>query len=242
MKRLLILAALGLCLPATSHAQVVLDKVYLTLDKSRKPLENVNVLNDSDKDLAVKVEVVEVFNKSLPNESEATTQDVRVSPSRFELAPRGERLTRLIYTQPFGEKERIFRVRYTPTTDNLEAKPAVTDPNAKVTKLDVQVGMGLLLGVAPLEIKPDLVISRSAEGIRFTNKGNAHVMIRRTKHCPENGKYAGQCFDLPGSRVYPGESWLAEGFPTDLPVVYYQYVYGQETPLTIPPVATTSKR
>lgn len=242
MKRLFLLAALSLCLPATSHAQVVLDKVYLTLDKTRKPLENVNVINDSDKPMAVKIEVVEVLNKSLANESEASTQDVRVSPSRFELAPRGERLTRIIYTQPFGEKERIFRVRYTPTSDSLEAKPELADPSAKVTKLDVQVGMGLLLGVAPADIKPDLTISRNAEGIRFTNKGNAHVMLRRTKHCPEEGKYAGQCFELPGARVYPGESWLAEGMPADLPVVYYQYVYGKESPITIPAAGSATKR
>jgi P pilus assembly chaperone PapD len=240
MKRLLLLAALSLCLPGTSQAQVVLDKVYLTLDKSRKPLENVNVLNESDQPLAVKVEVVEVLNKSLPNESEVTSQDVRVSPSRFELAPRGERLTRIIYTQPFGEKERIFRVRYTPTSESLVAAPALPDPNAKVTKLDVQVGMGLLLGIAPLDIKPNLTFTRTSEGIRFTNQGNVHVMLRRTKHCPEVGKYAGQCFDLPGSRIYPGETWQTEGLPTDLPLVYYQYVYGKETPITIP-AATASR-
>ena len=207
---------------------VALDKVYATMTPNRKPLESVTVTNTSDAPLNVVVQVVEITEKTQSQETTQPATAVKVSPSRFTLPPRGDRLTRLIFTEPFGPQERLFRVRYLPVAEALNAAESAASLQ---TKVQVQVGMGLLLAVSPEKQQPGVTFKREATGVKITNTGNVHVMFRRSRYCPDNA--AGGCIDLPGARVYPGLTWHAP-IKTNAPLVLPYQVYGTELKLNIP--------
>ena len=208
---------------------VVIDKVYATLTPQRRPLESVTVSNSSDQAINVEVQVFEVKSKTQEKEELVPAQAVRVSPSRFSLPPRGDRLTRVIYTESFGEQERLFRVRYVPVATPLTGEAEAA--GSLQTKVQVQIGMGLLLAISPRQPKPALTFKRDATGVTFKNEGNVHVMFRRSRVCPDNASTG--CFDLPGGRLYPGLTWRAAVSQTG-PLVFPYQVYGTEARMAVP--------
>jgi hypothetical protein len=89
------------------------------------------------------------------------------------------------------------------------------------------VGYEVLVIVRPPKGKPDLLVEREDQMLRFENRGNSSILVRKLEQCPEPDT-DGPCVELPGNRPYAGERWAVE-LPHPVPVRVFESYRWQNT-------------
>ncbi len=77
----------------------------------------------------------------------------------------------------------------------------------------------------PPGARPDLNVTRDGRKLHFENRGQSSILLRRLEMCSGttllSAEGAGDCEDLPGNRLYAGETWDVE-LPRDGEVRVYE--------------------
>jgi P pilus assembly chaperone PapD len=195
-------------------ADMVLSEVILDLQagEQRKDLE---VWNSGDEPLYIQVEVSQVLDPESESPQRRKLEDPRtagmlVSPVRMVLTPDERKLLRVVVRKPATERDLVYRVSLVPKENPVESDEQLA--------LKVLIGYEVLVIVRPRKADPRLSIERSGRELRFANSGNSSVLIRKLTQCEAD---EGDCLEIPGNRLYAGESWTVE-LPMDGPVQVFQ--------------------
>lgn len=185
-------------------AGIAVDKMVIEFSAGKRPVENVNVTNQSDKPLKVASIAIQVIGAGQDGEADQPTDKLVVAPKTFELAPGETRAVRLVIKDQPGDMESIYRVRFTPSEPSFYKGDETGKTSVRVA---VVVAMGVLVMVHPKDPKPDLKVARKGDKIEFKNDGNVTAQLQREEFCTEDRK---SCAPLNGKRIYPGAKWEME--------------------------------
>ncbi len=207
------LIAASLLLAATpARAELVLSELIVDLQPGKHARDDVEIWNKSDQRTFVAVEPRQILNPSMANQSERRDPDpeklgLLVSPTRMILEPGQRKLLRIATLASANDREQVYRVTVKPVIGSVESPDS---------GLKILVGYDLLVLVRPMQMLPNVAVSRNGRALTFNNQGNVSVEIIDGTQC--NSSHA-ECKELPGKRLYPGASWTAE-LGSDLPVQY----------------------
>lgn len=205
MRRIVFLLAAVLftaALAAPAHADgLYLSKVIVHFMPGQRPIDNINVTNQSDKTLRVTVQTIKVTHAGMPDQKNTPTHKLIVAPESFEIAPGETRPVRLVLRGFPDNLEDVYRIRFSPNLPTIEKKQVIA---GKTVQINVIVSMGALIMAEPKNPKPDLSFKRQGDVITFINKGNVTATLQRDNYCLPDGK---TCVDLEGMRLFPGNSW-----------------------------------
>ena len=190
-----------LAMPASmASAELILSQLVIELGPGSKSRADLEVWNNSGERAYVAVEPSEIVNAGRRDEQRQAEPDperrgLLVSPSRMILEPGQRKLVRFAAMSPLNDRERVYRVT---------VKPVVGALQSEESGLKLLVGYDVLVLARPVEIRPNLVASRSGASLTFRNDGNASLELVDGKQCDASGK---SCTMLPGKRLYSGAEW-----------------------------------
>lgn len=212
-----------------AHAQIAVMNVVRVMMPDKPPIQNVQVINQSDK--RVLATLIKVYESTLDKDFKEVTKpstDFLVAPQSMILRPHEQRMARLVLRRPpDADKERYYRINFEakpPTSEQLAASglPKSAQTDGLAAKINIVSGMGIFITVAPQNMNPKLGWKRVADGIQFTNTGNTTLVMTAQKNlCLQEKTH---CLDLPEKRLAPGESWLFK-VPYADPFTYYYKSY-----------------
>ena len=194
---------LFLCLPL--QAQLAIDKIIIEFDNESSGKNDVTLVNSGqDETLYVKIDVLEVSDPGTPEEKRFIADDpfkigLIASPTKVIIPPNSKRLVRLVNLFPATEKERIFRVNFTPVAGEEETEG---------TSVRLMVGYQALVIVRPEKTVFDLVGKREGKKLVLTNNSNTNVYLDSVRQCKT--EKLEECESLSENRLYPGNTWEVE--------------------------------
>jgi len=183
------------------HAQVTVNNVIVTFLPTKRPIQNVLVGNSSENPAYVLAHVEVILNPGEQGDKVEPSKDILVSPKTFSIEPYGERAVRMLLRKVPTEKEKVYRVLFTPQDRGFgqEVKETVSGRTASIRVL---TGMGVLVFVQPKNPLGHLKWKRTKNKITFTNVGNVHVELGEGKMCVNE-----DCKEAPRKRVYAGQTY-----------------------------------
>jgi P pilus assembly chaperone PapD len=200
--------------PSFAAANITLSNAILVFQPDERPVQTIGVINiDDSRTFAIKTQVSEVIH---PGQKELQqiidTRALAVAPNAFEVSAQQTRNVRLLLRERnTGDKERVFRVTFTPETPSrTEVRET---PEGITTRVDIIVGMGALILVPPEKVDYQLTASRDGKTLYFNNQSNVSTEIQPRTLCKDEEN----CFRFNGTRLYPNTDWsfdLPEGFET----------------------------
>ena len=221
-----ILSILGLIFSFFSvsvHANISVNQTVVTFEPGGSSRQDIDVLNHSDKPVFLQIESFEIVNPGAPGQRRIKVENPRksgllVSPKRTALAGGARQLIRFVNLVPSNRmlRDKVFRVTVTPIADPRDNKAAA---------VKVIVAYEVLVILRPKEARADLVSTRKGEWFEFSNNGNSNVLLKRGKQC-ENRADNASCVELPGKRLYAGNTWRVKA-PLKTPIVY-EYAVGAD--------------
>jgi P pilus assembly chaperone PapD len=208
------LLVLGGLAASGAHANMVLSEVILDLphDERRRDIE---VWNSGEDMLYIQVEVSRVLDPEAEKPQREKLEDPRsagllATPNLMALSPDERKLLRVVVRQPASDIDLIYRVSLIPKENQGESE-------AKLA-FKVLIGYEVLVIVRPPNARPQLQVERNGRQLRMSNTGNSSILVRKMDQCRGNEE---GCPELPGNRLYAGESWDYE-LPEDAPVRVFQ--------------------
>ncbi|WP_179957464.1 fimbrial biogenesis chaperone [Exilibacterium tricleocarpae] len=227
LRRLWIFVALLGLSPAVSHA-MYLDRSIVEFLPGESPRQDVRVINDTDEQLYVQVDVLDVKNPGTDAESRDRVTDpdsirLLVTPTKLIVPPKSSKIVRMVNLDEQLNAEKVYRVNFTPILPPLQE-----DAGSKVRLV---VAYQVLVLAAPKNPRHNLVAQRQGKTLTLTNTGNSYVMVTEGKQCaasPTGGEQNDACHNLNARRLYPGNTYQAE-LPYDSPLeLSLQSVAGNE--------------
>jgi hypothetical protein len=197
MKRLLWLCVLCVYpLAVQAGPQINVGTVYDYLDADKSTYLK-RVFNSGDSTAFVKVNVLEIVYeadgtpKEIPVEATAdgaSRNGVMASPARLIVPAQGMQGTRLLY---MGERdrERYFRVRFTPVVPEKEDEFLVSSEEREDYKKNLSAGVNVMTGfgtvffVRPKNARFESTISDTDRRYELRNNGNTVVIVDEFKSC-----------------------------------------------------------
>lgn len=206
------LALLLVLLPATTHAQIALDRLIVELPARVGATADVEVRNQGDGTAYIVVEPTEVVAPGSPDERRRTVTDpealgLLAAPSRLVLEPGARRIVRLARLDPPGADQRVWRVGIRPVTG---------ETTADTSAVQVLVGYGVLVLGRPQDPRAEVRAERREGALVLVNIGNADALLFDGRHCDAGGE---RCVELPPRRLYPGNRWRLE-LRWDTPAIF----------------------
>lgn len=180
------------------------DRVYVAFETGARPVQNVVAKSRHDKPLYITAGAQRVLNPGTARQTIEPTEDLVVSPRRFELEPGGERTLRLLLKKPAASDEVVYRIVLLPQADSFERQIIDVKMNGELRKVDVITG--LVMNVVSRPAQPSLKITWKVDGeeLIVTNAGNTEVLLESGQFCPEEQE---QCYPVPSKRLYAGNSF-----------------------------------
>lgn len=229
----LFLGILGLS--STAVAQISVSNIIFHFEAGSKPVKNITVRNSSERPLYVTVSPQAILRPGFPDESRVPTSDLLITPKRFPVPAKGERIVRMLLKKAPGNEEQVFRASFAP-----QAKPFLGEEEKKQSGMTIKIltGVGILVFVEPLQPKPELVWERKEGKMIFRNTGNVNCILNDGKLCegpPQPARPAdlSSCKELPAKRLYPGNTLEVEVI--EKATIYYKRrVKDDFTELVIP--------
>ncbi len=216
---------------ASAHSMYI-DKAIIDFLPDDVPRQDVKVTNDSDDNLYVQVEVLEVTNPGTDKEQRTpvTNPDeisLLVTPSKMAIPPNGSKTVRILNLDETLQEEKVYRINVTPIMPPLQEE-------GEKSMVRVVIAYQILVLVAPNQPKYVLNSVRNGKDLSFSNSGNSYVVITEGEQCVEPSKDSeakddALCFAIPSKRLYPGNSYHVS-LPHDAPaMVSLKGVAGNET-------------
>lgn len=188
---------------STAQAQISVNDVIVQFKAGERPVQNIIVKNSSPEVFYVTATSEEIQDPGEEKSPLLPSEDLIVSPKRFSVDGKNERVVRLLSRNQSENKERVYRVTFTPQDQDFGQ---VTESNMQErrTQLKILTGMGILVFIDPIVPNPDLKWVRKDDSIVFENVGNQHVRLMQGRACDSENV---GCTDLPTRRVYGGRQF-----------------------------------
>ncbi|WBA83437.1 fimbria/pilus periplasmic chaperone [Endozoicomonas sp. GU-1] len=192
----------GLLLSQCLYAQLAIDRIIVDFNEESPNRDDVQLVNTSATEtLFINIEVLEVNNPGTEEETRVITDDpakigLIATPNQVILPPNTRRLVRLVNLLPAEGQERIFRVNFSPVSDELE-----TGNNA----VKLMVGYQALIMVRPEKTVFALEGQRNGNTLTLTNNSNTNVMLNNIRQCTDQSR--DDCTRYVERRLYPGNVW-----------------------------------
>lgn len=172
-----------------SFAQISVDNVIIRFSAGQRPVQNVNVRNNSSKVAYVNVEAHSMANPGTSQTLDKTS-DLIVSPRAFSVEPNGTRTVRILLQTPPTEVERAFRVSFVPQDRDFgEEHHFQSEGRAAVIR--VLSGMGILVFADPAKPVVDLAWRRLGSKLVLYNGGNVNIYVADGQSCPPSNSQKG---------------------------------------------------
>lgn len=196
-----------------AQAEMNLDRLQVDFRPDGKHHEDITVFNRDSKNLYVNVTVTEVINPGSKQEKrlEATdTQKISLiaTPNRLIIPGGSQKAVRLVNLTETSEKERIYRVDFSPAVGQLKAK---------TNAIKILVAYQALVIVRPERPVAHVVAERKGKSVTFKNTGNTNVLLQSGTQCQP--QKPSNCQDLKTKRLYAGNTWTLT-LPFDGPLSY----------------------
>ncbi|NKB99883.1 MAG: hypothetical protein GKR90_15485 [Pseudomonadales bacterium] len=209
-------------------ASMELSNVIFHFEPGEASREDVEIFNPGDTPMYVQIEPKRVLSPGAETEDRAPITDPReagllVTPNKLVIPPGGTKVVRMVKLGSSAE-ERVYRIGAKPVVDGIESESS---------GLKILIGYEILAIVYPDNPKSDLQVERAGERMLFRNTGNANVLLREGYQCETPDLEKEECEQLPGKRLYPGNTWELE-LPLNTPVTYYQSVGTRHSVETYP--------
>ena len=204
-------------------ADMLLSNAIVHFEPNSPARQDVEISNEGDEPLYVKIEPREVLNPGTDEEERVLIKNPRehgllVTPSRMVLAPGTSKSMRIVKLKrpddPSQETEHVYRI---------SARPVVGGVKGEQTGLKVLIGYEVLAIVYPKSPNPDLLVERKGRKLTARNAGNANVLLQQGFQCETPDQPLESCAPVPGKRMYPGLSYSVD-LERDLPVRFFESV------------------
>jgi|GEM_PF-3385104 len=200
------LAAVSLCSHASdfyAQANVSVQDMVLTFPSKGQRLVQ-QLRNTGEAPAFVKVDVLEILDPHTPNEREKALEisqvpDLVATPQRVVIPPKATRGVGL-YLKKRWDKDRFFRVRFTPVRPTKE-EGFVQGSNKVQTGASVGIAWGTLVVVPRANPSYQTELTQDGNIITLNNAGNSFVEIKNPKVCSDKS-----CSDDFDFRVMSNES------------------------------------
>ena len=222
----LFIALLGL-FPALCYP-MYLDRSIVDFLPGESPRQDVRVINDTDEQLYVQVDVLAVSDPGTEQEQRNRVTDpdsisLLVTPTKLVVPPKSSKIVRMVNLDEQLQTEKVYRVNFTPILPPLQEEAG--------SKVRLVVAYQVLVLVSPEKPKYNLVSDRRGDTLTLSNTGNSYVMITEGKQCapgPVQDEQNAQCHELSARRLYPGNTYQVK-LPYDSPLeLSLQSVAGNE--------------
>jgi len=228
-------------------AGISLSQAIVHFEDGGKRSEDIEIYNQGNETVYVRVEPSIIENPGLENETRKTYRDPRqagllVTPQRMVI-PAGTRkilrLVRLDNLNPSSnnstekeqaqkelvQKDKVYRVL---------VKPEVGDVSAEQTAVKVIVAYEVLVLSQPVDPKINLQHEFEGQTLKLSNTGNTNLLLQKGFQCPPGQSQddpENACIELAGKRLYSNAQWQIE-LPFNTPVTY-QYSVGMNNDLLV---------
>lgn len=176
------------------------------------------IYNTGDSTAFVRVEIVEIHLENGKTPQEVPQQEISgtsleknrliVTPQRLIIPPAGFQAVRVLWSG-VREKERYFRVRFTPVMPEVEDSFGLSKSDVnEYRKNTLQAGLNVLTGYGTIVIiQPDkpvfnsVIDASSPTSITIKNNGNSTISLDNIRHCKSANTECGTVtreFILPG--------------------------------------------
>lgn len=203
-----------------AYAGISVNQTVLNFEPGESLRKDVEVFNHGKEPVFLKIEAFEIRSPGNENQTRIRIENPRdagllITPKRAALASGARQLVRFVKLAKKNRivEDKIFRVTVTPVSDLNSGESAA---------VKVVVAYEILVILKPEKPKAELVAKRLGEWMEFSNLGNSNVLLKRGQQCKADGK--GSCIELPGKRLYAGNSWRVK-VPFSSPVLY-EYAIG----------------
>ncbi|MTC34700.1 hypothetical protein GKR67_08750 [Providencia alcalifaciens] len=179
------------------------------------------VYNTGTSTAFVRVEILEIDANPKMNQRESAQKEIKagsltqerliVSPLRLIIPPSGFQSVRILWPGE-REKERYFRVRFTPVLPEENDgfgmnKDEINQykKNALEAGVNVLTGYGSVVVMQPKNPLFNTVINDTSKQISIANKGNATIVLDNIRYC-ENAK--SHCENKSREIILPGRTFI----------------------------------
>ena len=194
----------------TTQAALVLDRSIVIMDSASDGRQDVAVINDSQTE---KLYVsVDLYNVESPGEADQKLQkpdpsskkEFIVSPTKLVVPPGERKLVRLLNLIGHNDKERIYRINFTPIVKPIELEQPEPSEDGEIIRPGVQIVVAyqVLVIILPDDPKQQMTVNREGKNAVFSNTGNANVFLFEGQQCNPDNK--SECSKIPGFRLYSG--------------------------------------
>ncbi|TQV89032.1 hypothetical protein [Aliikangiella coralliicola] len=212
----------GILFSQYANAGLSLSQAIIHFEDDGKRSEDVEVFNQGQETLYVRVEPSVIINAGTENEKREVYRDPKaagllVTPQRLVVAPGARKRLRFVRLDnpKSASIDKVFRVL---------VKPEVGEVKANQTAVKVIVAYEVLVLSQPDNAKPQLKSSFdfTKKTLTVSNLGNTNVLLQKGFQCPEGQSTEdadNQCVELVGKRIYSTNTWQVE-VPFTTPVTY----------------------
>jgi len=212
---LLFFLLLSLLICDSVNGALLVDKAILVFDEDSGDRLAVFVLNDDEEEkLYVQVETFKVEAPGTLNEelvaldnrfsTRESAPEFVVTPNKLIVPPGGRNIVRLLNLNPSKDAEKIYRINFVPIVKPIELEEAEGDEGVR-SMLEIVIAYQVLAIVLPEDPSPEPVVQRDGTSVKVENTGNSNFLLRSGKQC--NPAVSEECVELPGKRIYPGNTW-----------------------------------
>lgn len=188
-----------------SSQAMYIDRAIIDLLPDESPRQDVKVINDTDDNLYVRIDVFDVTDPGTDDERRTLVKNpddiqLLVTPAKMVVPPKASKLLRIINLDADLKEEKIYRINVTPILPPL----AETEEE---TKVRLVVAYQVLVLVAPKNPQYVLEAERKGKTLSMVNSGNSYVVLTEGKQCPLPNSEEKDCFKIPSKRLYPGNHY-----------------------------------
>lgn len=164
-------------------AQIIVPDYFQIFKSTDKPFRNMVVKNMGHTPLQVQTMVNESLIDDNGKEYLDATNDLIVAPKRFPLGAGEQKNIRIIIKKPKKDKERFYKITFSPKPLTSEDDFKHFDSNEKSIGIRIVTGMIASVYVEPTEKNINIDVKRNENGVTFANNGNYHTRIFKIFSC-----------------------------------------------------------
>lgn len=204
---------------ATASPAIGIGSMYDLLQPGENNIVK-KVYNSGDSTAFVRVDILEIRLDGKGGEQELVPQKLDgdalnknrliATPQRMIIPPSEFQSVRLLWPGT-REKERYYRVRFTPVAPDKQNDFGLTEQQLNEYKSSIKAGVNILTGYGSIiYVMPDnavfnTVVKKNSGSISINNSGNATVVIDDIRQCSEKNN---DCSSPTRAFVIPGRNFV----------------------------------
>lgn len=219
ISRIALVAVCCVSFSATASPAIGIGSMYDLLPPGENNLVK-KVYNSGDSTAFVRVDILEIRLDEKGGEQELVPQKLDgdalnknrliATPQRMIIPPSEFQSVRLLWPGT-REKERYYRVRFTPVAPDKKNDFGLTEQQLNEYKSSIKAGVNILTGYGSiLYVMPDkaefnTAVNDTPASVKVVNSGNATIVIDDIRHCIDKKS---QCSPPTRTFVIPGRNFV----------------------------------